>query len=110
MNEIAVAPPAKRIKLSQPLAAVGTDLPNGLALAKEILDAELLRIRNATKGEKSWLEPERMRATRDAMAIYESYTKIEAQAAKSDRQRTALESLTEDQLDEAIAAYEKGKR
>ncbi len=110
MSEIPVQIAQKRIKLSQPVAEIGTDLPGGSLLAKEIVDLQLRKIREVAKRGDGYTDPDMVRSCRDMMAILADYAKHERDAAKSDRQRTALESLTEDQLDEAIAAYEKAKK
>jgi hypothetical protein len=106
LGEVKIEP--KRVVDLPRAAAVGSDLPEGAALAKEIVNTQLRAVRDRIKHHS--IDSETVRNLRDMTAVYETLAGIERKERAADSLGDKLANMTDEQLDELDRELGRKKR
>ena len=102
MKPTAVDIKPKRIVMPAAVDGVETDLAEGAALAKDIVNTQLRAVRDHAKALKV-IDGDEVKVLRDMASVYETLAKIERDERKADALTDRLANMT----DAELAAYEK---
>lgn len=104
LGDVKIEP--KRVVSLPKAAEVTSEVPEGAALAKEIVNTQLRAVRDGLRSstaKRSGLEsldPEAVKALRDMTAVYETLSGIERKERAADSLADRLASMTDAELDD----------